>query len=64
MLQSAKNIETMQCSFFCSFSVEGTNQHTLRQVVPINKYNIIHAVRKRIKTGSVEVFFVINKLLI
>ena len=54
----------MQCNFFCSFSVEDINQHTLRQVVLINKYNIIHIVRKRITTGSVEVFFVINKLLI
>ena len=59
-----KNVETMQCNFFCSFSVEGINTHTLRPAILINKYNIIHAVRKRITTGSVEVFIIINKSLI
>ena len=54
----------MQCNFFCSFSFEGINKHTLRQVVLINRYDIIHAVRKRITTGSFEVFIIINKPLI
>jgi len=64
MLQSAKKIETLQCNFFCSFSVEGINKRTLHQVVLINKYDILHAARKRITTGSFEVLIVTNKPLI